>query len=69
MDRRQKKTRNAIYAAFEDLMAKEHYQKLRLHALLKQLISDAARFTLILKPKMNCSIKYAPKYSITFLRE
>lgn len=43
MDRRQKKTRNAIYAAFEDLMAKEHYQKITVARIIEA--ADIGRST------------------------
>lgn len=43
MDRRQKKTRNAIFSAFEQLMAKEHYRQVTVAQIIEQ--ADIGRST------------------------
>lgn len=43
MDRRQRKTRRAIYAAFEDLMSTEHYQHITVARIIEQ--ADIGRST------------------------
>ncbi len=43
MDRRQRKTRQAIYAAFESLMAREHYRAITVAQIIEQ--ADIGRST------------------------
>lgn len=43
LDRRQKKTRRAIYAAFEELMAEKHYQQVTVAQIIEQ--ADIGRST------------------------
>ena len=43
MDRRQRKTRQAIYAAFEELMAEQHYSEVTVAQVIKR--ADIGRST------------------------
>ena len=54
MDRRQKKTRDAIFKAFSSLLEKNVMKILRYRKLLIKLISVEVLFMLTLRQKMNC---------------